>query len=275
MTLPRLGGASGRPLGYIPNWPDFRDYGLARQTRIRSATERAMSNGLYMPEVFDQGQQGACTAHTLAEDREYLHIKQLAALGEIAAPTPGGLYSPAFGYWIERQIDLGWTGGPFLPDPGDVGSSGRSSCQALRKYGCALRSDMPYTDSNFSTAPTDQQMIDALKWPTGQYHFLTGVQDIKDCIASGYNARFGFAVDEGFEGIGADGIWYLAGSVQGYHETLAYGYDDGVNGGSFLVRNSWGKDWGKAGDFYFSYAAAANKNVLSDACIQHLGIWSK
>ena len=60
----------------------------------------------------------------------------------------------------------------------------------------------------------------------------------------------------------------------GGHEVLAYGYDDSVNGGSLLIRNSWGASWGKNGDFYMRYKDAANPDVLMDACIQHLGRWS-
>jgi len=190
------------------------------------------------------------------------------------APPKGGMYSPSFLYFLERQIDAGWTGGPFIEGLGDVGSTGRSSCKVLNHFGCATRADMPYNDADYSTAPLPGQLAEATKWITGQFHFAKNVDDMKSIIATGYNFRMGFAVDEGFEGIGSDGIWYAAGKILGYHEVLAYGYDDGVHGGSFLIRNSWGKDWGKSGDFYMSYAMAADPNVVSDAVIQHLGKWS-
>jgi hypothetical protein len=263
MALPML---NGRPLGYTPNPPDYRDFGLGRTPRMLTADQPAMNNGEFMGDVLDQGQQGSCTAHTGAEDREYLHWKQLATLGHTVAPPPGGLFSPAFLYQKERELDG-------TLDQGDCGSTGRSSCLALRKFGCALRADMPYSDADYSTVPTNEQLASALKWPTGQFHFLHTVQDAKDCIASGYNFRIGFAVDEGFGGIGADGIWYLAGNIRGWHETLGYGYDDGVNGGSFLIRNSWGRSFGKNGDFYMPYQVAADPKYVIDKCIQHLGVW--
>lgn len=257
----------GHRYGYIPNKPDHRDFGMARLTQLAVPLPRKASNAACMGPVLDQGQQGSCTAHTGAADREFLHWKQFAASGRPVAPTAMGLYSPAYLYYMERVIDesIG---------KGDCGSSGRSSCQALRLYGCALRADMPYFDSDYMTAPSDKQKEAASEWPTGGYHFAANVDDMKSIIASGYNCRMGFAVLDSFEKMGSDGIWIPDGGLLGYHETLIYEYDDDLAGGTFLVRNSWGKDWGKKGDFYLRYQDAADRNILIDACIQHLGIWA-
>ena len=70
----------GRRYGYHRNPPDHRDKGLGA-IRLVQATLPAMSNAKYMGPVLDQGQQGSCTAHAGVADREYLHNKQLAALG--------------------------------------------------------------------------------------------------------------------------------------------------------------------------------------------------
>jgi len=261
---------SGRRYGYIKDKPDHRDFGVAQiQAILQVPPTGRVSNAAYMGPVLDQGQQGSCTAHAGSADREFLHWKQIAALGKPVTPGSSGLYSPAFLYYIERLIDG-------TLSQGDYGSSGRTSCQALRECGCALRVNMPYSDGDYSTVPTPMQLAAARAWPTGQYHRLGTVDDMKSVIASGYNFRIGFAVLESFESnIGSSGIWTPDGNVIGYHETLVYGYDDDVNGGSFLVRNSWGYGFGKNGDFYLRYQDAADPNILQDAWIQHLGIWSK
>ena len=44
-----------------------------------------------------------------------------------------------------------------------------------------------------------------------------------------------------------------SGGVAGGHARIAFGWDDGVNGGSLLVRNSWGKSWGVNGNSYDAY----------------------
>lgn len=257
----------GRRYGLIPQKRSHLDFGVARLNLVK-ATLPAMDNSRFMGPVLDQGQQGSCTAHASAADREFLHWKQIAALGQPVNPGVAGLFSPSFIYYKERELD-----GTLAQ--GDCGSSGRSSCQVLRKFGCATRVEMPYSDAECSIAPTADQLKQASQFPTGQYHFLQNVQDMKDCIASGFNFRIGFAVYSSFEDIKSDGVWTADTSEQllGYHETLGYGYDDIVNGGSFLVRNSWAKAWGRKGDFYMRYEDAADKNVLQDAAIQHLGKW--
>ena len=126
-----------------------------------------------------------------------------------------------------------------------------------------------------STTPTQAQMDAATKWATGQYHRLATVQDMKDCLASGYNFRIGFTVYQSFEDIGSDGIWTpnKAENVLGGHEVCCIGYDDRVNGGSFEVRNSWGESWGDSGNFWMRYVDAADSDILMDGWCQHLGVW--
>jgi len=266
---------AGRRYGYVKDTPDHRDFGVGRFPFL-GAVEPQATNGPLLGPVLNQGQQGSCTAHADAANREFLHWKEYANQGKPYAPGADGLYSPAFLYFLERQVDAGWTGGPFLPDPGDVGSMGRTCCIVANKYGACLRTEMPYNDADFSTPPTDQQLADALTWKAGSYHRLLTVDDMKSCIASGYCFMVGFTVYESFENIGSNGIWTpnkATEQVLGGHEVLAFAYDDSVNGGSFGIRNSWGADWGASGNFWMRYTDAADPDVLQDAWIQHLGHW--
>jgi C1A family cysteine protease len=50
---------------------------------------------------------------------------------------------------------------------------------------------------------------------------------------------------------------------------LIFGYDEGRK--AFQARNSWGAEWCQEGSFWFPYAAAADRNLLWDAWMQHLG----
>lgn len=258
---------AGRRYGYKKDAPDHRDFGLAHAGLQRASIPKA-SNLSLMGAVIDQGQQGSCTAHATVSDREFLHWKEIARRGGTVAPPAAGMFSPSFVYYLERLEDGSLS-------QGDCGSTGRTSCTVLRKYGCALRSVMPYSDSDCATAPSQDQLTEAKTYATGQYHRLGTVEDMKSCIASGYNFRIGFTVYESFESVGPDGLWTPSTNetVLGGHEVLAIGYDDSVNGGSFQVRNSWGASWGQDGNFYMRYEDAANSDVLMDAWIQHLGIW--
>jgi C1A family cysteine protease len=258
---------AGRRYGYKKDIPDHRDFGVFGAPLVAPKADSASNIGLMGP-VLDQGDEGSCTAHAAAADREFLHWKEIARRGSTVAPTSEGMYSPSFIYYLERQTDGSL-------DQGDCGSFGRTSCATLNKYGCALRSDMPYVAGDFGTAPTAAQLDSALKFATGQYHRLATVDDMKSCIASGYNFRIGFTVYESFEEINSTGVWTpnKKENVLGGHEVLAIGFDNNVSGGSFLVRNSWGAGWGKEGNFYMRYVDAADTDILQDAWIQHLGKW--
>jgi C1A family cysteine protease len=225
-----------------------------------------------MGPVLNQGQQGSCTAHSECADREYLHWQALAEHGHKPAPTAIGMFSPSFTYYQERYMDGSL-------NQGDCGSQIRTSCKVGQLYGNGLRSEMPYNDQDYSTAPTATQLADALKFPTGSYHAVGNVDDMKSVIASEYNLKLGFQVYESFESpqMGRDGIWSpdpANEQVLGGHAVLAIGYDDSVNGGSFLVRNSWGAGWGDKGNFWLRYKDAANALVVTDIFTQHLGRWA-
>ena len=262
---------AGRRYGYKKDSLDHRDFGVARIARmleLGAAPPRSASNLSLMGPVIDQKQQGSCTAHTAVEDREFLHWKEYQRHGKPVTPGVEGMFSPSFVYYQERLMDG-------TLSQGDCGSMGRTSCRVLNKYGCALRSDMPYTDTECSLAPTGEQLADAATWPAGAYHRLTTVEDMKSVIASGYNFRVGFTVYESFESDwSTPGYMPLPKSGEGQlggHEVLAIGYDD--DKAAFLIRNSWGASWGLDGNFWFPYQAAADPNVLQDSWHQHLGRW--
>jgi len=50
--------------------------------------------------------------------------------------------------------------------------------------------------------------------------------------------------------------------VVGGHAVLAVGYDDASQ--TFLVRNSWGADWGQNGYFTMPYAYLTTRGLSSD-----------
>jgi len=48
----------------------------------------------------------------------------------------------------------------------------------------------------------------------------------------------------------------------GGHAVCCLGYDDQKK--MFLVRNSWGPDWGQAGHFWMPYAYLTNSDLADD-----------
>jgi len=90
---------------------------------------------------------------------------------------------------------------------------------------------------------------------------------LKGCLAAGFAFVFGFTVYESFESpeVAKTGDVQLPSpgeQVLGGHAVMAVGYADAS--GRFLVRNSWGSNWGKAGYFTMPYAYLVDANLASD-----------
>lgn len=214
--------------------------------------------------VKDQGDLGACTAFAGTGMREFLNRKY-------EPHNPQVVLSPLFLYYQERQFDGDLS-------QGDTGSTGRTSVHCMNQFGICLESQDGYDIAEFQQAPTSEQVAEALQYKAGAYHKLSNtVQDMKNCLASGYAFVVGFTVYESFES-----DWSVPGymplpkdgeSILGGHETLWIGYDDSK--AAFKVRNSWGSSWGLSGNFWFPYTAVEASNIVQDAWVQHLGpAWS-
>jgi C1A family cysteine protease len=90
---------------------------------------------------------------------------------------------------------------------------------------------------------------------------------MKGCLASGYPFVFGFSVYESFESqevkqTGRVPMPSPNEQLLGGHAVLAVGYDDSQR--RFIIRNSWGKDWGMQGYFTIPYAYLLDDNLADD-----------
>ena len=90
---------------------------------------------------------------------------------------------------------------------------------------------------------------------------------MRTCLAAGYPFVFGFTVYESFESqeVANTGIVKMpkrGEQALGGHAVLAVGYNDAKQ--TFLVRNSWGEDWGMSGYFTLPYKYLSNRNLSDD-----------
>lgn len=268
MPIPRT--KLGRPLGYIPNTPDHRDFSLlhAGAPPIKTSGAVRSNNAQYLGPVRDQGEAGSCTGHAGKGNMDFLY-NRFHPLGEGKSWN----FSPAYIYGLALLID----GNPGV----DNGSSGRSVSKAMNKYGAAIEAADPYDDKKCFLTPPAAIQAEGVLNPSGAYHMVNNVGDIRSCIASRYPAMVGFAVYEKFEELGGLGLMPtpdFKGNEQlmGYHENYFFDYDDekkmadGTVGG-FALRNSWGVDWGANGNFWMSYKQAADPRIVQDVVMQHLG----
>jgi C1A family cysteine protease len=199
-----------------------------------------------MPPVYDQAQLGSCTANALAGCVEHLQ--------EVTMP------SRLFIYYNERKID-----GDVNQDSGSTITTGISS---LRQYGVCPETVWPYNPGVFTEAPPEIAYTDATKDIIGDAMNLHTLEDLKNCLASGFPFAFGFTVYNYFEGpeIAQSGVMRMpnpmSDTVIGGHAVVGVGYDDDKQ--AILVRNSWGPSWGDQGHFWMPYQFITNASLASD-----------
>jgi C1A family cysteine protease len=86
---------------------------------------------------------------------------------------------------------------------------------------------------------------------------------LKGCLADGFPIIFGLTVYSNFMNIGSDGIMDMPqGVVEGGHAVMAVGYDNAKK--VYIVRNSWGAEWGNKGYFYMPYDYMQNPDLCDD-----------
>jgi C1A family cysteine protease len=223
-----------RRYGWQPDIPDKRDFLYqAIQPVIRLPEKVDLS--VACSEIEDQGRLGSCTAQALAGNLEFLDKKIDSRYLDV---------SRLFIYYNERSlmgtIDY------------DSGASLRVGIKTLKNEGVCAETLWPYLIERFDDKPAEKCYREAKGHTITSYHRINSLREMLACLAEGYAFVFGFTVYESFESpaIAASGEVPLPKKGEraiGGHAVMAAGYD--LLKKRFLVRNSWGKTWGKKGYF--------------------------
>jgi C1A family cysteine protease len=152
----------------------------------------------------------------------------------------------------------------------------RDGIKSVNKEGVCSEIEWPYRIKDFAKKPPAKSYDNARFHKSIQYQRVTrALYTMRHCLASGHPFTFGFMVYESFESdaVAKTGIVPMPRhdeSALGGHAVLAVGYDDTKQ--RFIVRNSWGKEWGEAGNFYMPYAYLLDSNLADDFwTIQRVG----
>jgi len=237
--------------GWIPDLPDHRDYMYAAAPEVLAKLPPSADLTDLCPPVYDQGQLGSCTANAIAAAIEFDLMKQNL---QIFVP------SRLFIYYNERAMEGTVTC--------DSGAQIRDGIKSVVNQGDCPESLWPYDIAEFAVKPPANCYTQAKKYRAVNYQKL--VQDLnqfKGCLYSGYPFVFGFTVYESFESqaVAQTGHALMPAPGEkpvGGHAVMAVGYDDSSQW--FVVRNSWGSNWGMKGYFTLPYAYFLNSNLSSD-----------
>jgi C1A family cysteine protease len=243
--------------GWHRDVPDHRDFTL-RHPIIAAATGRLAAGDGQRPEqvdwrdycapVEDQRQMAASSVHACIGMVQYFERR---AHGRQIQP------SRLFVYKNARRL-LQWTG--------DCGASLRATLKAIRRFGLPPESLWPYRDENLDREPEGfaysfGQETSGLAYVRIDAHNVSRevvMESARSLLAGGFCFVLGFPLSAPVDGSPLLPYPTLLDSSYGGHAVLAVGYDDRLrirsDKGAFLVRNSWGNDWGESGYGWLPYA---------------------
>jgi C1A family cysteine protease len=237
--------------GWTPDIPDQRDFMYAAPARVQKNLPALVDLTAKCPPVYDQGQLGSCTANAIAGAIEFDQRNERKS---------EFIPSRLFIYYNERMIE-GTVGS-------DSGAQLRDGIKTVAAQGACHENLWPYDPAQFAQHPPAGCYSDAEAHKALLYLRLAPVMSsMRGCLASGYPFVFGFTVYESFESdaVAATGIVPMPQSdeaVIGGHAVVAIGYDD--KAAQFIVRNSWGPDWGRKGYFRIPYTYLTQRSLASD-----------
>ncbi len=241
---------SKRVYGWKPDIPDQRDLRYAAFYKIpRKLPPKADLRSL-CPAVEDQGDLGSCTAHALTGALEVL---------ERINGLPVEQMSRLFVYYNERALENSISS--------DSGAMLRDGIKTLVKQGACTEKKWPYVIAKFKAKPTPACFKEALDHQITDYQRIDTVDQMRACLADGFPFVFGFSVYESFEtqAVAKTGNAPMPKPKErmlGGHAVLGVGYDDTKK--RFIVRNSWGPDWGIKGYFTMPYEYLTSRDLSDD-----------
>lgn len=238
--------------GWIRDLPDHRDHLYAAPVVALAVLPPLVDLRNQCPPVYDQGQLGSCTGNGIAGVIQFERRKQKL--------TPDFIPSRLFIYYNERVMEHTVNS--------DSGAMIRDGIKSVGQQGDCPETEWPYDIAKFAQKPTPACYQDALKYKAVLYQrMVQSLNQLKGCLASGYPFVFGFTVYESFESqqVAQTGIVPMPSSTEklmGGHCVVAVGYDDAKQ--CFIIRNSWGANWGMQGYCTMPYAYLTDANLASD-----------
>lgn len=236
--------------GWLPDVPDRRDIPYKAPRRFKPLPHKVSLRSL-VPNVFNQGTLGSCTANALASAYQLQRVRQA-----LEPWHPSRLFL----YYNERVM--------IRMVKEDSGAYLRDGIKSLVRQGVCPETLWPYDVAKFTQKPNRMcygaaEAVQVL----GYRRVSSELNDMKAALAQGLPFVVGISLYESFETeeVARTGKVPLPSPEErmiGGHAILCVGYDDTTR--RFELLNSWGKQWGDAGFFTVPFGYLTNENLADD-----------
>jgi hypothetical protein len=209
----------------------------------------------FMTPVENQGELSSCTANAIAGAYEYLIKKHLRKNVDV---------SRLFIYYNARwRID---------EQNEDSGSVIQYGVESLGTFGACVEKTWPYQERAVLRKPSKPSYAEAARFKVLDMQQVKVKLDAwRHCLADGYPIVFGCVLFDSFDDCNKRGGVVpmpnprdVGRGEHGRHAMLCVGYSDVDQ--VFIVRNSWGDDWGVKGYCYMPYNYLMSKKLNDGDC---------
>jgi len=234
--------------GYRPEKQNSKDkkYSASRDRQLPPNVDLRS----YMTPVENQGNSNSCTANAMAGAYEYLTNRILGQSADV---------SRLFIYYNARELDGDCSQ--------DQGTYLKSCVKVLRKQGACSENTWSFNLDQILEQPPKQAYAEAANFRVEDAARVEiDLHTMQSCLAEGYPFAFGLQLFSSFQQAGSTGLVPMPDpdneKHDGGHAMLCVGYSDVDQ--VFIVRNSWGTDWGEQGYCYIPYDYMTKPDLIHD-----------
>ncbi|MBR6309766.1 MAG: C39 family peptidase [Paludibacteraceae bacterium] len=242
--------------------PDIQQEPLAETYEAHDVSVASVDLHEYFNNVKNQGEQGSCLAHAIVSIFEYAMKRNKQEEVDL---------SEAFLYYNARMMDASKA----VSTEFDSGSKFKPTMDSLTQYGIALEKYCPYDERNSHQKPSDEAYADAAtRKLLKAMNVNSSINDIKSALVDGYPVAVSFSLKKSFFEASNGDIPMPTEeefsddehrNKHSNHAMVIVGYSDELH--RFILRNSWGTDWGKQGYCYVPYEYVEDNRLCNYCCI--------
>jgi len=205
--------------------------------------------------IYDQLDLDSSTANAIS----YCYEFDLSKRHDVNIINPSRLFI----YYNQRKLQKNKDS-----ESTNLGLSIHTGLNILHNIGICAENTWQYINNNYDILPSDEAYVEALNNKSVTYNAIDqDLKQIKSALINNYPVLFGFNVYDSFHNDNTTETGVVTVPLENEklinsQAGVIVGFDDGDC--VFIVRNSWGNNWGDQGYCYMPYEYILNSNLCSE-----------